>query len=218
MNPLISQSAWRRGWNDAWNIATTSRAFWAFEAVGGVIIGAINGWWAVAWLAGGCFCVWLGATASAPIRQRNEAIEKIRCLQPIRNPDWLNLPDAAAFYRDELDCSKVLEEDRANYDVWGAECRSNTPYAMFFASLLRQGVNLGVLNAKGKPNNGSAVVDLKPPIQLVENADDIDSAILGSDDRIYEKIEVNRDSIRDFVKILEKEEMEAQESPEQGQH
>ena len=180
------------------------------------MIGAVSGWWWVAWLIGGCFCVWLGATASAPIRQRNEAIEEIRRLQPERDPDWLSLPDAAAFYRDELDTT-ALEEDRAEYDVWGAECGSETPYAMFFASLLRRGVNLGALKARGKPNNGNATVNISPPIYFVENAGDIDSAIRGSDHRVYENIEVSRDSIRNFVKVLEHEQVESQRSPEQEQ-
>ncbi|WP_129431761.1 hypothetical protein [Roseovarius sp. A46] len=111
----------------------------------------------------------------------------------------------------------ALEEDRAEYDVWGAECGSETPYAMFFASLLRRGVNLGVLKARGKPNNGSAIVNLDRPIYFVENADDIDSVIRGSDHRIYESIEVSRDSIRNFVKVLEDEQMESQKSPEDGE-
>ncbi len=69
----LNQSAWRRGWNDT-KTTWTSWQFYVLDAVVAVVIGGLFQWyWGLVIVAFGMFCVWLGATASAPIRQRNEA-------------------------------------------------------------------------------------------------------------------------------------------------
>ena len=55
----ISESMWRRGWQDAKRVVL-GFWFWMFEALGGAILGAIVGWWAIAWLISGFFFVWIG--------------------------------------------------------------------------------------------------------------------------------------------------------------
>ena len=69
----INQSAWRRGWNDTRTV-WTSWQFFFLDAVVGVVIGGVFEWyWGLVVVAFGMFCVWLGATVSAPVKQRNEA-------------------------------------------------------------------------------------------------------------------------------------------------
>lgn len=69
----LDQTAWRRGWNDT----TAAWANWRFivlEAVVAVVVGGIFGWyWGLGIVIFGMVCIWLGATARAPVWQRNEA-------------------------------------------------------------------------------------------------------------------------------------------------
>jgi len=52
------------------------------DAVVAVVIGGVFGWyWGLAIILFSMFCVWLGATASAPVKQRNEARQRIKELE-----------------------------------------------------------------------------------------------------------------------------------------
>ena len=69
----LNQSAWRRGWNDTKAI-WTSWQFYVLSAVVAVGAGGVFEWyWGLGVVLIGMLCAWIGATASAPIRQRNEA-------------------------------------------------------------------------------------------------------------------------------------------------
>lgn len=69
----INQTVWKRGWSDTKKI-WTSWQFYILDAVVAAIIGGLLGWyWGLFLVLFGMLCVWLGATLSAPIRQRNEA-------------------------------------------------------------------------------------------------------------------------------------------------
>lgn len=69
----LNQRAWRRGWNDTKTV-WTSWQFYILDAVVAVVIGGLFEWyWGLAFILLSMFFVWLGATASAPIKQRNEA-------------------------------------------------------------------------------------------------------------------------------------------------
>jgi len=82
----VNQSAWRRGWNDTKRI-WTGWLFWVFEAVVATVIGNVFAWhWGVLLLLFGMFCVWLVATAAAPIKQRNEARTKVAALEKEEEP------------------------------------------------------------------------------------------------------------------------------------
>ncbi len=81
MEHSFSQSAWRRGWSDT-KAVWTSWPFYVLDAVVAVMIGGLFLWyWGLFVVLFGMFCVWLGATASAPVRQRNEAREKVIALE-----------------------------------------------------------------------------------------------------------------------------------------
>lgn len=70
--PELEESIWRRGWDDTWR-AIHSRLFWAIEVFGGGLIALADPILALIFIAGIAIAVWVGATAAAPIRQRNEA-------------------------------------------------------------------------------------------------------------------------------------------------
>lgn len=73
----LSESIWRRGWQDT-KTAWTSWQFFVLDAVVAVVIGGVFAWyWGLVLVIFGMLCVWLGATASAPIKQRNEARAEI---------------------------------------------------------------------------------------------------------------------------------------------
>ena len=77
----LNQSAWRRGWNDT-KTAWKSLPFILLDGVVCVLVGATFGWyWGLGLFVFALFSVLVGATASAPVKQRNEAREKLLKLQ-----------------------------------------------------------------------------------------------------------------------------------------
>lgn len=77
----LSESVWRRGWQDT-KAVWKSWQFYVFDALGGVIVGGVFEWyWGLALVVFGMICVWMGATARAPVKQRNEARQKIKELE-----------------------------------------------------------------------------------------------------------------------------------------
>lgn len=80
--PNLSESVWARGWSDTKH-ALGTWWFWALEVFGAGSIGVytqdpVVGLIAVAAIAA---ALWIGATAGAPVRQRNEQREHIRNLE-----------------------------------------------------------------------------------------------------------------------------------------
>ncbi len=68
----LSESAWSRGWQDT-KTAWTSWQFYVLDAVAAVVIGGLFGWyWGLLVVVFGMICVWMAATISAPVKQRNE--------------------------------------------------------------------------------------------------------------------------------------------------
>lgn len=84
------QSAWGRGWSDTKAI-WTSWQFVLLDAVVGVVVGNVFTWyWGFAIVAFGVICAWVGATTSAPVRQRNEARNALsKKPKPMSNRDAL---------------------------------------------------------------------------------------------------------------------------------
>jgi len=84
MEHPIDESAWRRGWNDT-KTAWKSLLFIILDAVVCVLVGSIFEWyWGLGLFVFAMLCAWIGATASAPVRQRNEAREQVRKLKESR--------------------------------------------------------------------------------------------------------------------------------------
>jgi hypothetical protein len=81
MDYPINQSAWRRGWNDTKKV-WTSWIFFVLDAVVAVVIGGVSEWyWGLVVVVFGMLCAWMVETASAPIKQRNEARKRIEELE-----------------------------------------------------------------------------------------------------------------------------------------
>ncbi len=73
MEHILIESTWRRGWNDT-KIAWKSLPFIILDAVVCVVVGSVFEWyWGLGLFVFAMLCVWIGVTASAPARQRNEA-------------------------------------------------------------------------------------------------------------------------------------------------
>jgi len=70
----LSENAWKRGWRDT-KKGLGNWLFWILEAIvsPSVALYFNNGWIAIVVAIFGFVCLYLGATASAPIKQRNEA-------------------------------------------------------------------------------------------------------------------------------------------------
>lgn len=73
----LRESLWRRGWNDTKTI-WKSWPFYILDAVVAAAIGGVFGWyWGLAIVTFGMICVWIIATARAPVKQRDEARELV---------------------------------------------------------------------------------------------------------------------------------------------
>ena len=69
----LNESAWRRGWKDT-KAGWKSWPFVILDAVVCAVVGSVFEWyWGLGLFLFALFCVWVGATARAPIKQRNEA-------------------------------------------------------------------------------------------------------------------------------------------------
>ncbi len=92
MEHPLTESVWRRGWQGTW-AGWKNPLFGLFDVLGSSVVGAIFGWyWGVGLFLFVMFAVWVGATASAPVKQRNEAratLLKKRKPKPISNKDAL---------------------------------------------------------------------------------------------------------------------------------
>ena len=83
MEHQFNHSSWRRGWNDTKKV-WTSWQFYVLDAVVAVMIGGIFEWyWGLVVILFGMICAWLGATTSAPYKQRNEARLQVNKLKDI---------------------------------------------------------------------------------------------------------------------------------------
>lgn len=81
MEHPFNESTWGRGWKDTKKV-WTSWPFFVLDAVVAVVIGGIFEWyWGLLVVVFGLLCAWLGATASAPVKQRNEARQRIKELE-----------------------------------------------------------------------------------------------------------------------------------------
>lgn len=191
-----------------------------FEALGGAVSGAIVGWWAIAWIVSGFVFVWMGATARAPFRQRDEArLEVERQRFHIRNlssppkenaPAWLNLTEAARLYRDELDKFPDLEMAAAIHDFWGKEedIEPDVSYSKRFLFEVIEGVNhADKIKVRGRPTNGSKVVELPKPLSENDNSLKIINQLMlrGADGREYCELEVQRTSIMEYIQFQQEE-------------
>lgn len=73
MEHPLNENAWRRGWQDT---AQRWKSVWfiILEAILAPLLGFfVEWWWSIVIVAGGMLSIWIGATARAPIKQRNEA-------------------------------------------------------------------------------------------------------------------------------------------------
>ncbi len=90
MDSKLLESAWKRGWRDT-KTAWTSWQFLLSDSIGGIlgiVLGHIlSGQWYIGILVSimGFLGVWFGATAKAPIKQRNEARKYVYELEINRN-------------------------------------------------------------------------------------------------------------------------------------
>ena len=81
-----TESVWARGWRDI-KKGLHSPWFWIAEVfVAGAVGVAINPWLGLLAVAAGVFILWIGATAGAPFRQRNEARQRVAELEDERKP------------------------------------------------------------------------------------------------------------------------------------
>jgi hypothetical protein len=101
----LSENAWARGWRDAKRGVADWR-FWLIEVVGGGIVGMYydHAFPVIVFVLGMALCLWIGTTAAAPIRQRDEARLFIRELQSspalsIVFPREANLPNKISLFR-----------------------------------------------------------------------------------------------------------------------
>ena len=108
----LRESLWRRGWNDTKAI-WTSWPFYILDAVVAVVIGGVFGWyWGLAIVIFGTICVWMGATARASVKQRDEARELV---EQQRKPSDSEVADTIRLLEAETLVLKNNEEEECSY-------------------------------------------------------------------------------------------------------
>jgi hypothetical protein len=81
----IDESAWRHGWSDTKKAWKTWK-FYVFDLLAGGLIGGFFEWyWGLAVVGFGMLCVWMSATTSAPLRQRDEARKLYEPIKELAN-------------------------------------------------------------------------------------------------------------------------------------
>lgn len=120
----IDESVWRRGWSDT-KKAWKNWKFYVFNLLAGGLIGGFFEWyWGLAVVGFGVVCVWMAATGSAPIRQRNEVRKE---LTEIKNRSG-DAGYVEAFILDYIELSKVLstspaftDHHKRGFENWSAD-------------------------------------------------------------------------------------------------
>ena len=150
--------------------------------------------------------VWVGATAGAPFRQRNDLREKVRALVS-NETDWLNHEDAARYFRDQLEKHSDLTESAQLFDAGSKKAPTVDKLIENFSGWLKNGVDEGILEVRGIPVNGTE------PIKVTKYKDHLLAHALG--DQSYwilelengtqvGDIQVRKATIREYVKWMRK--------------
>ena len=116
----LSESLWRRGWRDTW-AGWKNPLFGILDAVVCVVVGSVFGWyWGLGLFTFAMFCVWVGATAKAPIAQRNEAREAFTILLFATQPSEI-VHHLSLFYAEatKLMIKKINTDDELK--IWDEE-------------------------------------------------------------------------------------------------
>ena len=105
MDYPLNQSVWRRGWNDTKKVWTS----WPVVLLDGavcVVVGAVFTWyWGLGLFIFTLFLIWVGATASAPVKQRNKALTALNSI-PGATPNSPRLASPQLFFED-IDCKFI---------------------------------------------------------------------------------------------------------------
>jgi len=118
------ESAWRRGWRDT-KKALRNWKFYVFDLLAGGLIGGFLEWyWGLAVVGIGVVCVWMAATGSAPIRQRNEVRKELFELKK-RSVDagWVEgfIWDCIEFINQQNASIAFSDHDKRQFENWSAD-------------------------------------------------------------------------------------------------
>lgn len=111
MGHPLNESAWRRGWQDT-KTAWKSLPFILLDAVGCVVVASIFGvYWGLGLFVFAMLCAWVGATASAPVKQRNEARRLILTRRKVPLPNRESLIRAISAIGDKAIDLKMKQDN-----------------------------------------------------------------------------------------------------------
>ncbi|MEO3414195.1 hypothetical protein AAFO92_06025 [Roseovarius sp. CAU 1744] len=205
----LEETAWICGWRDACWVIQNSKLFWVHDGGGGAVIGAIEGWWAVVWIIGGFAFLLIGATASAPIRQRDEARaeckdrrEKLSPPEP-KYESWIDMETAAPHFYDKATLpafDKTGEMAQALKNVGETPDGSVWPCVEHF---FLNGISEGLIRARGHKEQSSALRNI--PSTISKSVYDItDGVITDDEDMDWSITEIYRPSIDEYLRWLKK--------------
>jgi len=115
----LNEGMWKRGWNDTLSI-WKSWPFIILDVVVLVVSAILEWYWGLTLIVCALFFTWLGATAAAPIKQRNEARTKVTALEKEKEPciEVQPLPCKRAPYeRDDKTACAMLKVKNTSSEV-----------------------------------------------------------------------------------------------------
>ena len=142
----IDESAWRHGWSDTKKAWKTWK-FYVFDLLAGGLIGGFFEWyWGLAVVGFGMLCVWMGATASAPLRQRDEAR---KLYEPIK--ELANIKPGDTIKEKVINVSLMFEQLKSDYltNVTFEHCVLRGPCTVVLKNTNVHGCDFGI-NFDGK--------------------------------------------------------------------
>lgn len=154
---------------------------------------------AAIWAFGFFAAVWIGATAGAPFKQRNEARAYAKSFSVDNGSPWVDLTTASQIWEDNIRQEGINAFTAKTYlDAGGIGGQE-----MIFLHYLVEGANEGHIGVRGRPEYGRETIAVPIPINMPNHGlGDTTHDVIGSDGRRYGGLQVNTDGIKEYVEWL----------------
>lgn len=209
----LYETSLRRSWRTTSDIVFAKHSnkklvigFWVAEVLGGAVTGAIDGWLAVVWLVCGLLILWVGALASAPFQQRNDARSKVREIAAAAS-EWLGLEDGGRYYRDLLSGFGMAEGVKM-FDSMSSpnpEQPTSSPVASAFRWCVQEAINEGKMEVRGVPENGSErerLTEVDDSVAAYRKSREGDVLFLMMDGVYYRDLQIKKTTIKSYVEYV----------------
>lgn len=202
----LEETVWRRGWLD-FKGASKTFWFWVPEAGGTALIGIWDAALAAFFFFAFAFGVWVGVTARAPLRQRNETRLEVRSLRqsmslPI-SPGWVSTESALQYMYDELSSGRFNDQGQMLQAFKTIGDKSDDLWD-HVGGWLVDGIQRGFIEATGRKERRSSLDPIPPSIDGGGGFDPLPNRYVKDEDGMcWEVVEVRKSSLDRYLLDLE---------------